>query len=105
MKKLLLLGILILSFIISYAKPLPFYTLRYKGKILDTHRQSSMYITFEFDKSEVINEDLINAISEGGFSLYNSKVEYKFYPKLMGKYNNTILPSGFTITKETYDIK
>jgi hypothetical protein len=100
MKKLLTI-LFVLSFIVSYAKPLTFYTLRYKGKVLDVHRSESYsFIDFKFDKSEVSNEDLLNSISKGGFYLSNSKVTFSYR-----SYNDEKLPSGFTVTIETYDIK
>lgn len=102
MKKLLTI-LFVLSFIVSYAKPLTFYTLRYKGKVLDVHRESeySTRVEFKFDKSEVSDEDLLNSISKGKFRLYNSNVTFTRY----SFDSDEKLPSGFTITKETYDIK
>lgn len=108
MKKLLTI-LLVLSFTVSYSKPLEFITLRYKGKVLDIHRmtdgfKSELHMpTFKFNKSEISPTDLLDAISYG-FTLRDSEVEYWPYRRNRDK-ENKIRKLGFEVIEEIHDIK
>ena len=111
MKKLLIVLCLTIS-LTSYSKPITLYVLRYNGSVLSVSLSEYESHRFEFNKNEIPSNILINGISEGIFYLKDSKVsvnervtdEIEYIEKYpVRSYKK--LPSGFTITKETFDIK
>jgi hypothetical protein len=101
MKKLLTIGFILIC-LVSYSKPIPVYVLRYKGQVLDIKRTERLsgYITFEFNKDEMSQNDLLNFISKGIINLDDDDVTF-YYSK---SYDDK-LPSYLTVTKETFDFK
>ena len=100
MKKILTIGFILIS-LISYSKPIPFYVLRYKGQVLDVLGVGSFPIlgyTFQFNKNEMSDSDLVNCLSSSGFFINENKIHF-LYSK------NDRLPKNITVTKEIYNIK
>jgi len=112
MKKLLIVICLTISLTV-HSKPITLYVLRYNGSVLSVSlSEYELAHRFEFNKNEIPSNILINGISEGIFDLRDSKVsvnervldEIEYIEKYpVRSYKK--LPSGFTITKETFDIK
>ena len=112
MKKLLIVLCLTIS-LTTYSKPITFYVLRYNGSVLSVSLYDYRQIfKFEFNKDEIPSNVLINGISKGIFNLRDSKVSVNEFSidkfEYIGGYryeDYEKLPSNFTITKETFDIK
>ena len=114
MKKLLIVLCLTISLTV-HSKPITLYVLRYNGSVLSVSlSEYELAHRFEFNKNEIPSNILINGISEGIFDLRDSKVSVnervldeikyiEYIEKSVRSYKK--LPSGFTITKETFDIK
>jgi len=112
MKKLLIVLCLTIS-LTTYSKPITLYVLRYNGSVLSVSLSDDYHLyRFEFNKNEIPSNVLVDGISEGLFNLRDSKVSVN--EKVMDKFETIAnyrypvykkLPSGFTITKETFDIK